>query len=425
MGRTHVSDRKAPPLLLVALLAGASLLPLLALQARFRQLFWYGDEWHLLLEIDRGGFGPWLLAGFAENFCPVFKLVWGGAALATGGSYPAMIGLCWLQHACNVFLFGLLLRRWGFGSLSLALCLLVFGLSSTNIETLAWSVQLSPLLSYGFFLLAALLFFQARADGSRWRVALLSAAGLASGLSFSRGVLSGPALAVLLVPRIGLDVRPRRRAALLAALLLPALAVAVAIRALGRAHPQGFLPHDLTSWAAAARFAAVFYLYNPLARLFRPWSLHGPALAALPILKIALVAVAFRISRGHARPLLTFLIAFDLGNSALVGLGRYWTGLPDAISSRYQYGTLLCLLPAAGLLLERYGGKLAPLVVACAALGAAARWPHDIAEWAASRGTRTRSLLAADPPSAGAPPNIPPLPDGVTPRQIAERFKVH
>ena len=39
----------------------------------------FGDEWHLLLQIEEVGFARWVGMAFAESFCPLFKLLWGGA----------------------------------------------------------------------------------------------------------------------------------------------------------------------------------------------------------------------------------------------------------------------------------------------------------------------------------------------------------
>src|SRR5207244_12437755 len=128
-------------------------------------------------------------------------LVWGGAVFAFPVSYRAMIVLCWLTHALNVFLLGRLLDRCGFGRDAIALALLVFGLAYTNVETLGWSVQLASVLAWFFFFIAALVAFEL-ADTWSWpRLMLLVMAVTASGLSLSRGVLTGVSLAALcLVP---------------------------------------------------------------------------------------------------------------------------------------------------------------------------------------------------------------------------------
>jgi hypothetical protein len=419
------SQMKRPSLLLLALCACAALLPPVVLHADVQRLFWFGDEWYLLDGIDRVAFWRWLTLPFAENFCPLFKLLWGGAVLASGGSYAFMLALCWLAHACNVFLFGLLLRRAGLGNLAVALALLVFGLTPTNLETLGWSVQWSAVLSCSFLLLATLLLLDVADTWSPLRLVLLSAAVLASALSFSRGILTGAVLCVLCLPRLGLDgLAASRRVALICALLLPALATAAATVAIGApSRPQGLLPASADDWMRAAKFGGALLLLNPFVLLAGNAFFHG-ALVALPVLtKVTLVVAGLRISSGRTRAVLVFLLFLDLGNATLVALGRYWTPLPAAISLRYQYVPLLCSLPAAGLIIERYGRRYAPLLVAAATLFVIVRWPAKLEEWARERGSRTRRLLEGREVRS-APPNIPDLP-ALSAQQIAARFHLH
>ena len=82
--------------------------------AQFSRLFWFADDLFLLDQISRRGFWHWTMEMFAENFAPLFKLLWGGAAFVFHGSYLAMLVLLWLTHALNIALFGRLLTRAGF-----------------------------------------------------------------------------------------------------------------------------------------------------------------------------------------------------------------------------------------------------------------------------------------------------------------------
>jgi len=416
---------KRSPLLLIALCACASLLPFVGLHSDFQRLFWFGDEWHQLGEIEQAGFWRWLALPFGENIHPLFKLLWGGAVYASRGSYAVMLALCWLTHACNVFLFGLLLQRVGLRGAALALPLLVFGLASTNLETLGWSVEWSGLLSSSFLLLAALLLLDVADNGSPLRVVLLSMLVLASALSFARGILTGAALCVLCLPRLGLDgVATRRRVVLVCALLFPALATAAATAAIGLPlASQGFLPASAADWMLTAKFGGAFLLLNPFVRLGGHAFFHGVPLALAALGKIALVVAALRISSGRTRALLVFLALLDLGNATLVALGRYWTLPPAAVSSRYQYLPLLCVLPSAGLLIATCGRRLAPALVAAATVIAVFRWPADLAEWARERGSRTRRLLEGSEVRS-APPNIPDLPT-LSAQQLVARFHLH
>ena len=87
-----------------------ALAPLIWCHQAFSEVWWFGDDWDLLDQIARVGFVKWTLVAFAENFVPLFKLLWGGMVFVSGGSYFAMICALWLTHALNVALFVSLLR---------------------------------------------------------------------------------------------------------------------------------------------------------------------------------------------------------------------------------------------------------------------------------------------------------------------------
>ena len=160
---TPPAPRAPARLRLIALCAAASLLPLLLLHGQFQRLYWFGDEWDLLLDLKEGGFWPWVATAYGENFAPLFKLLWGGALLLGGGNYAMIITLCWLNHALAVLLLGVLLSRAGWGRPGCALALLVFGLSTTNLEVLGWSMEWAVVLSATFLLAGALVLQRAAA----------------------------------------------------------------------------------------------------------------------------------------------------------------------------------------------------------------------------------------------------------------------
>jgi hypothetical protein len=226
-------------------------------------------------------------------------------------------------------------------------------------------------------------------------------------------VVTGAALAALfLLPGGPRQIPSRRRAHLIAATLLPSIAVAILSIAFGAA-PPGYVPRDGAAWIVVGRFAAASYFLNPLVALTSPALIHGAPAAAVGICKVGLIIWALAAHRGRVRSLLLFLLLADVGNSLLVAVGRWWTGPVMAISSRYQYGPLLFFLPSAGLLLERLRER------------AGLRWPRDIANWAHWRGTGTRELLLQpDLGRDGAPPNIPALWNSSA-REIAARFNLH
>ncbi len=399
----------------IALGGVAALLPPLWQWGAFRELYWFGDEWDLLSQIDQAGFGPWVWSVFAENFVPLFKVLWGGAVLLSGGSYGVMLALLWATHALNAVLFARLLHRAGFPLAAVVACQLTFGLSVVNIETLAWTVQWSAVLATTFLLLGLLAVVGRRGAAAALPALVLSSA--ASALSFSRGVLTGALLALVQLwpqARLRLDLRGRAlgRAA---ACLLPAAATAgvIAVFASGNHRSlEGHLPE-------AATYAAWYFALNPLHRLAAVDS-YGPLTTGLVgAVKLGLLAWGLRRAGAEQRHLLAALLAFDLGNSVLLGIGRHHTGLETAISSRYQYGSLLATLPFLGLAfhaaLERVPRALHLRRAAAALLAAGGiayalhGWSREAPGFAESRGTVTRRLLHEDPapPAMGAVPGIP------------------
>ena len=395
----------SPALLWLA--AFAALAPFLIWHTKFGQLFWFGDDFFLLDQITLMGFWRWTSAVFAENFVPMFKLLWGGSVLAFGGSYLAMLWLLWLTHALNTLLLGRLLGRVGFSLFATLATQLIFALSPTNLETLGWSVQWSAVLAT-MFLLAALLWHESYAERvgrHGWRLlvplVLLSAA---SACSFSRGVLTGGVLALaLLLPATA----ERDRRMILWRLptsllpLLPSLAVALAIALFSRGNFQQMDGH----WGDAFKFGASYFLLNPLYALGAGFSSHPAALALLGGIKLGAITGGLWLTRDRMRWLLIGLLAYDLGNATLLGVGRYHTGFFAAMGSRYQYGSLIATLPfftlVLGAGLERWL-RHAPLqiwgkaiVLTAVILVLLRGWPDQLAEFTAWRGTGLRQLLGA------------------------------
>jgi hypothetical protein len=397
------------------------LFPMIIWYRDFSQLFWFGDDWDLLDQIQHVGFWHWTWQVFAENFEPLFKTLWGGCAYLFHGSYFCMIAVMWLTHAINTVLFGRLLRGHDFPWLAVLSAQIIFGLTPANLETLGWSVQWSAVLATTFLLLA--LEWQGRAQPQvrkfSWSLHVpLVAYCAASALSFSRGVLTG-VIASLAVfwpeasgnPRLWLR---RSLAALLC--LLPAVSTALLIAMYASGNQQHLSGHILIRTSV---YGFWFFCLNPLYRLLEmdSWGLRTVHL--LGGLKLALILWGLACHGGRRRKLLALLLAFDLGNCALVGLGRYHTGLGTTISSRYQYGSLLCLAPFIGLWLNHMLSKI-PLYLRFPRFAAIAtlviltvyishRWPQEIRDFSSTRGTDTRRILTQDahPPPMGAVPGIP------------------
>jgi hypothetical protein len=388
-------------------LAGSALalLPLALWSAEFRKLFWFADDLFLADQLAQMGFGRWIGAMFAENFVPLFKLLWGGALLGLGGSYAAMLWLLWLTHALNTALLGRLLFRAGLTWPGVAFALVCFALPVANLETLGWSVQWSAILALAF-LLGGLLWHETHAtrQGGWSRSAhapLVFFAG-ASALCFSRGVLTGGVLAAaLLLPLLSRRAEAGWRTRAAWWCLAPAVFVAVIIALSGEGNPQHMAGH----WGAAGRFALTFLLLNPGYQLLGEPGLGSAAALTLGGLKVAVLAAGFWLAPGRVRRLLVVLFLFDAGNALILGIGRHHTGLLAAVGSRYCYGSLAATLPFAAVLVSWGAERLLRvgwprlLVMTTALLllaGALLRgWPQQLPAFTGWRGTEMRQLMQA------------------------------
>lgn len=388
-------------------LAGlAALAPFLIWHRQFRELFWFADDLFLLDQIARMGMREWCGQVFSENFVPLFKILWGGATFAFGGSYAAMLWLLWLTHALNTLLLGRLLLRAGFPWLAALVTQIVFALTAGNLETLGWSVQWSAVLAVTFLLLALWWHERHQGDsrGLSWQVHLpLFLFAAASACSFSRGVLTGAVLALgLLLPTLFLRDWGAAAKRLPGAVLcfLPALAVAGVITLYSSGNHQQLGGH----WGEVLQFGASYFLLNPGHVLLGGTSLHPAMLLLLAGAKLGVIAAALYFARGRVWHLLLLLLVYDLASAVLVGVGRYHTGFLASLSSRYQYSSLLATLPFAAFLLA-LGVERLPLArhrswVTATLVGLLVGyclwgWPAALAEFTGWRGTEMRQLVSA------------------------------
>jgi hypothetical protein len=418
-----VSEGRRESWILVAT-GAAALAPYLIYHRLFLQLFWFGDEFDLIDQIDRLGLWKWVWMAFAENFVPLFKSLWGGSVLLSGGSYAFMIAIVWVTHAANVALLGRLMRTCGLSWCAVLFAQVVFGLSVENLETLAWSVQWSAMLSVTFMLLGLDRIFRS----VTLRPPLVYT--VASGLSFSRGALTGPILgcAYFLLDTGSPFVRRCLRASVF---LLPAVAVAGLIFALANGNQHAMGGHMVQ----AAVFGLWYFCLNPIHQLLLVESWGWRTTIIIGALKVGLLAWSVARSKGPARVLFMVLVLFDLANAALLGIGRYHTGLPSTVSSRYQYASMIAVLPMAGFWLSHqwrrvtdswsflspaYGIALAVLaVVLCR------QWPDDLVPFAQWRGADSRQVLFIDSnPDSRAVPGIPGLPMDRA-KELIARYHLH
>jgi hypothetical protein len=410
---TSSSPNSKPDVWPAAVFGLVALLPVLVYHPIFAQLFWFGDEFDLIDQIDKIGFGHWAWQVFAENFVPFFKLLWGGSVFVFGGSYAAMIAIVWITHAFNTYLLGRLLRVAGFGWTAIIFTQLVFGLSPTNIETLGWSVQWSAVLATTFMLFALLALFKAKSENTYHKPALLwgeASYSFASALSFSRGVLTGALLAfdalIFQTDRLAL------RFARAIAWIFPAVLTAVLIAVFANGNQSHMSGHA----ADICHYALCFLFLNPFRASLGYGSTDWTSVLGFGLLKLALVGWALFRARGTQRNLLILLIVYDLGNATLLGIGRFHTGFDTSTSSRYQYSSLLVMLPFLGFclasLLERLPARFQQTATAIALIaisGWVSRgWKSTAQPFCDSRGAASRHALLTDPtPGPFAVPGIP------------------
>jgi hypothetical protein len=437
-----------PERLALAGLALLSLAPLVLLWGNFSQLFFFGDELDLISQIDRSGVTAWIFSAFAENIVPLFKAIWSGVIFLSNGSYAALIGGLWLTHAFNVYLFGFLLLRFGIGLPAAAVVLVVFGVSAQNLETLAWTVQWSAVLAMTFLLLGALTLSRSLdRPASVWgQAVLLALCAAASSLCFSRGVLTGFALAAVVVaPWLCPGLAWRQRWILTAAAALPSLAMAIALGILINTGGRPPSQEEFVPWQSMGNYAFHTFALNPthhllgdaeISRLLDDHPIEARRLFMLGAFKTLLIAAGLLLARPATRPLLWLLLAFQIGDTLLLGIGRHHTGLATATSSRYQYASLITTLPFAAVALDRAFSSLfqrrvalrwAPAAVLCLLAGFWVTRDWLVMElWSHARGPAARERILS-PEAALSDEPLPDIP-WLTSRQaheLAERFNLH
>jgi hypothetical protein len=338
-----------------------------------------------------------------------------------------MLSVAWLTHAVNVALLGRVMRACGLSWVAVVFAQVAFGLPPANIETLAWTVQWSAVLSVMFMLLALDGFFRAPTGPASFAWAAASA------LSFSRGVLAGPLLALGSLWPGGdrAPAGPAKRAIRAACYLLPAAAVAALIAVLATGNHQHMKGH----WGEAAAFGTWYYCLNPAYHLLSVESWGWRTVVLLGLCKLALAGWAILRSQGRQRLLFVLLVAFDLGNAALLGIGRYHTGLLATVSSRYQYASLIGIAPLAGFWASRQWDRIplpavlrslaASVLLAAGALHLCRQWGGELDPFTDSRGTESRRILLLEAnPDPHSVPGIPGLPMDRA-RAIIAKYGLH
>jgi len=392
---------------------------LFAFWRQFSQLFYFHDDFMLLHELAGTTLFRWIVHPFVgESIIPLFKFLWIAAVRSSGGSYMALIVLQWLTHFLICLAFGWLLIRLRVPGAAAGFAVLTFGLPSSNIETLAWSMQWTGQLDILFFLLAwhALLTILGRravVGWYFWYVFCLFAGALCS----SRGIVCGMMLGLFIV----LTGDARHRIWLCLISLVPTALLVLATWL--------FVPPFEQTQVGYFTYSLNYLLLNPLFSLF-PFGLTpigmdaaDPSLVVLfGATKLFVVGWAFYKSDRRLYPLFATLIAFDLATAAALGYARTWTGLSTTVSSRYQYISLLVFGPMAGIMVARWRREWTMIAFVVWACFLAYRWQPALHDWVAWRGAGIRRALAENPPGAPFDPSNLSTAEG---RQLVEQFHLH
>jgi hypothetical protein len=389
-------------------------LPLVLNYSSFRVLWYFGDDWDQISEMARLGLWRWMLRPFAENVIPLYKLLWAGALHIFNGSYFALIVLIWITHVLSLLLLAKILRQCEAPPAATVCAVLTFGMPWSNIESLAWSTQWTGVLSSAAYLVAWLCVLRlagGRGAAPRWAMPVYLAALVAAPLCHARGILNGLAIGgCLLVCKS--FVRDRSVWALLCAGSFAAAAGVGAIYFIALPE-RGVVLHP-GAFKQMAGFSLYYLALNPaLHLLLLPVQQPGwSVVTLLGALKAAILARGFAVSSRKVRPFLLSLILLDLGYAAILGVGRFHTGPGAAVSSRYQYMSLLCFAPFLGMtlddLLRRIGRRRARQVWTAAVLTAWALlllwpWRREMAWWSRWRGSDIRQIVRYAPAQTTVP----------------------
>lgn len=382
--------------------------PLVVHSQYFWKFFYFMDEWALIDQMESLGYYTWVFGFFAENFVPVFKLLWSGLIFAGGGNYHLLLIAGFANHMVILFLMGYLLRMWGLGLFPILFSQLVVGLNYTHIEVLSWSSQWTALLAFTSFLLVLIPFSQAYLEKkviSWWMCGVIALVSSAGALSFSRGVLNGVVLVATCVvlwllrdPRVKYTWRPAFFA------MAPCVVIALIIAIWSYTHSANFSNSGSRLGIIVSHFLYRISL-NPWYQQIR--GLQISVSLSILLLQLNLLAAGLGIywAKPRFRPLLYVLILFFLGDAALLALGRNHLPVDTVPAWRYQYFTLVVFAPFVGLVVEKLIQFMPFQYVRMACYAVALLWTsqwvfkpwkHHLPTWSEHRGTITRELLVAE-----------------------------
>jgi len=429
--RANIPERWLP------VLAGlASLLPLLVYRERWQALFYFGDDWDNINQLSQMGALRWIFRVFNEHFIPVHKALWLALLKLGGGSHFVILVGLWLVHAATAAMLCALLRAAGWFRFAAIGSGLFFGLASIHIETLAWTINLSNVVSTLALAVGLWWVFARRLDQEPGRLSSALTLVLCSALSafsMARGVLTGPvfALALLAPPPMPWSTERRWHWRNAAATIIPAAATLVIILAFSRGAKRDVIHH----LPEVARYFFGFLTLNPLHSLTGLEGVGTRMMLLVGAVKLGIMLAAWRVSAPRQRRVLLCLGAAMVGDALLVGYGRFHTPEVTIVSSRYQYFVLLTFAPflltvidaalrRLAVRLPRRAAALVPLAGLVLVTAAAWRgWDRQTRIWSDWRGHGPRQVLLHDPnpPATGTVPGIPPMPTARA-KELIEQF---
>jgi hypothetical protein len=377
------------------------LLPLLLLWTKFRQLYWFHDDWDLVSDMERYGIAGSMFKPFAENVVPAFRILWAAAVHLVNGSYLGMIMLLWGTHLAILWVTAAVLRRCGFNWQSQSVVVLTLGLAWSNVETLGWATQWSSLLATFFFSLSWLFLLRAQFDPqARWAGACAVLCAVLSALSFSRGVVTGALLAFY---ALASDRNRHRKLTVALGSVTGAMLLVYYVFLSG----YGNLQHvNAGSVYGMISYALHYLLLNPLYH-FIPMPHKAVDLRALivaGVLKIVIITAGSALANDRQRKLLWTLLLFDVGTGSLLAVGRYKLGLDTSTSYRYQHVSLLCFAPFLAVVAvkafdliksSRQRRVIGSVAFTCWVLVLGWPWRRHVDRWVLYRGPNLKAELAA------------------------------
>ena len=422
-------------LLIISLFA---LIPFLLNLEHFQKLIWFGDAWDELGRASNQGLGNWAFTVFAENYVPLFKFLWLSTIQLSNGSYIAMMSVVWITHALVVYCYGSLLIKNGVPLQGTAFSMIILGLTWTNIETLTWSIQWSASLSILFFLLAFYLLSDILKHDRHmnWKkIFLFFLCNFASQLCFSRGVLTGIIFSLYCLIMLALLNSKKALPIFLSIIsILPSFLLTALILKYSSGNHLSLTTAGVETYYLMLQYAMHYFLLNPVSRILQANGDTTSFFLLVSTFKIGVFSLALFLSKGQARMLVLIFLLLDLGNAALLGIGRYHTGLEAALGSRYQYTSLICFGVPLAIIFEKIiarlnsnqklqSGIIAIIFLAWSAF-ALYRWDSEIKPWVHWRGIDVRTFIANTNDSTSKMPGIPFLTREEA-RKIATDYNLH